>query len=70
MKDGRKSKSCAALGLLLSTLLAPQALVAQTAPAALVFDTGMLPRDHIILPDGEVSTTIFLVSDADDRGGD
>ncbi|MDR6756806.1 type IV secretory pathway VirJ component [Mycoplana sp. BE70] len=29
------------------------------------FDTGMIPGDHILLPDGEPRANVFLISDAD-----
>lgn len=61
MKRGKKSRSAAAIGLALSAMLIPQKLPAQQPS----FDTGMLPSNRIMLPEGEVSTSIFLVSDAD-----
>lgn len=50
-----------ALAGLLATLLPVASRAEETAPK---FDTGMIPADHILLPDGEPTANIFLISDA------
>lgn len=34
------------------------------------FETGMIPADHILIPEGDVSANIFLISDGDGWGQD
>ncbi|MXN48369.1 virulence factor family protein [Shinella kummerowiae] len=55
----------ATLGLLACSLL-PAA--AQEKPQA--FSTGMIPADHILMPDGTPGASVFLISDAAGWGSD
>ncbi|MDS7597946.1 virulence factor family protein [Agrobacterium tumefaciens] len=41
-------------------LLAPTTSFSQDKPA---YETGMIPADHIMLPDGDILASIFLISD-------
>src|SRR5690606_30742218 len=52
----------------LMTCLLPLAGTAQQKPPA--FTTGMIPADHIALPDGVLGASIFLISDAAGWGAD
>ena len=55
----RNALAAACLGTLLSTVLAN---ATQEDPAN--FDTGMIHSPHILLPDGDVSSVVVLISDA------
>ncbi|WP_144576740.1 lysyl-phosphatidylglycerol hydrolase AcvB [Agrobacterium sp. DE0009] len=44
-----------------STLLSSSAAFSQDKPA---YETGMIPADHIMVPDGDIQASIFLISDA------
>ncbi len=52
----------AASALFLSPLFASSAAFSQDKPA---YDTGMIPAEHIMVPDGEILASVFLISDAD-----
>jgi type IV secretory pathway VirJ component len=45
----------------IAALLLPQAAFSQQTPA---FDTGMIPSTHILLPDGDLNASVFLISGA------
>lgn len=47
---------------LIATLLPVTPFAGEPAPK---FDAGMIPTDHVLLPDGEPTANIFLISDAD-----
>lgn len=51
---------------LTGALLTAAVLLPTQAPAqdAQKYETGMIPSDHILLPDGDITSTIFLVSGA------
>lgn len=51
---------------LTGALLTAAVLLPSHAPAqdAQKYETGMIPSDHILLPDGDITSTIFLVSGA------
>lgn len=51
--------------LLAAALLAPFHASAQDAKQ---YQTGMIPADHILLPDGDITSTVFLVSDGNGWG--
>lgn len=44
-----------------STLLSSSVAFSQDKPA---YETGMIPADHIMVPDGDIQASIFLISDA------
>jgi len=50
---------------LTGALLTAAVLLPSHAPAqdAQKYETGMIPADHILLPDGDITSTVFLVSD-------
>ncbi|HLP65909.1 MAG TPA: virulence factor family protein, partial [Rhizobium sp.] len=56
-----KSLGLPGLGLA-AGLLVSSGIAAAQAPAA--YQPGMIPADHILLPQGEVRADIFLISDA------
>lgn len=45
-----------------STLFASTSVFAQDKPA---YETGMIPAEHIMVPDSEILASVFLISDAD-----
>ena len=53
------------LNRLTGALLTAAVLLPSNAPAqdAQKYETGMIPADHILLPDGDITSTVFLVSD-------
>lgn len=52
----------AASALFASSLFMSSAAFAQDKPA---YETGMIPSEHIMVPDGEILASVFLISDAD-----
>lgn len=58
-------KRFAFLSALLTTALSPAIAGAQQPPT---FATGMIPGNHILLPDGEPRAAVFLISDASGWG--
>lgn len=47
-----------------SALFASTSVFAQDKPA---YETGMIPAEHIMVPDSEILASVFLISDADDN---
>lgn len=45
-----------------SALFASTSVFAQDKPA---YETGMIPAEHIMVPDGDILASVFLISDAD-----
>lgn len=60
-KSGILKAVLSACALLSAPLFETGFALAQDKPA---YETGMIPADHILLPDGEVLASVFLISDA------
>ncbi|HAU76348.1 MAG TPA: type IV secretory pathway protein AcvB, partial [Agrobacterium sp.] len=52
----------AASALFASPLFVSSAVFAEDKPA---YETGMIPAGHIMVPDGDILASVFLISDAD-----
>ncbi|MQB12507.1 virulence factor family protein [Agrobacterium sp. ICMP 6402] len=57
----RKSTTMKAV-IAASALFASTSVFAQDKPA---YETGMIPAEHIMVPDGDILASVFLISDAD-----
>ena len=63
MRKSRMLKAAlAASALFASPLFTSSAAFSQDKPA---YETGMIPAEHIMVPDGEILASVFLISDAD-----